>query len=745
MKLDQYYPDHDPEFSQKRASYRSLLFTVLHAIRSQRGDEEGLNQLITVLSRLEQWMVQTFGDSEQKKLGNERERRVSQVLDNKKAPGMGVEDYLIMTQRRLERLVQGELTPAEIARQLNILYVHLPHPILRPVPGNNPIQAGSGRGVEVAAYTPRLQRLLGLLRKNGIYSDDLAILDGILLTNQMRTRSYALVEIPRIGKAVLVCNEIGEATFVSQQLLQRASYGKTKEELQAIEGVEKINFTTWEEWDRRITELLLNPDSQPAEPITVQGAVRKKVDVRDKERVTNLLLGKYPSSQDWIKLPTKNKRAYIIEEFSVSDLARIFGLKGHPRDKLHDWLQLGACIYGADDAGIQQVLEEEKKRFSAEVEYSHHPQKLCAMIRGEMSAKEWMSKKTRDRWGVRLTTEQWDLTHLARILGVTGNIHQVNLPYYELAAKIFGEENPEIHDRLMRERAMEHQNLQDKDKQRELGDDVEKWKCAIRAQISVEQWIGLSCEERRGIFVHGLGIIRLARILGVRGNPLRWTLDHLELGAQIYGEHDSVLFPLLRQERKKQEQVDQIALAKQKELGKDPEKWRAEILLRTPLEAWMALDSQSKRRAYSLHGLGLRALSGIFQISSKYGPVSSVRAYLELGIKIYGPNQSLQKIVEKKEHQDQSPDRKKQKEFGGDPDKWKQEIRNMFNADTWLAISAKERRTFKVHGYALYRIATIFGIADDPVAHKQGYLNLGRRIFGEQAIADALKRADLRE
>jgi hypothetical protein len=103
---------------------------------------------------------------------------------------------------------------------------------------------------------PRLSILVKELETIGVYTDDLIIRVGNIFTNKTRRLPYLIVEIPRIGKSVAICEQYAETTFVSQTILPAYIWaGQTKNQLKAREDIKDISFNG--KWPFRVCNILL--------------------------------------------------------------------------------------------------------------------------------------------------------------------------------------------------------------------------------------------------------------------------------------------------------------------------------------------------------------------------------------------------------------------------------------------------------------------------------------------------------
>jgi hypothetical protein len=98
-------------------------------------------------------------------------------------------------------------------------------------------------------YSPRLALLIAGLSRYGIYKEDLTVTVGALRETMMRDEAYVLVEIPKLNKDILVCNQMGEITLVSDRMLGISTYASVnKDDLKSKPGVRAVRFVNEGEW-----------------------------------------------------------------------------------------------------------------------------------------------------------------------------------------------------------------------------------------------------------------------------------------------------------------------------------------------------------------------------------------------------------------------------------------------------------------------------------------------------------------
>lgn len=180
------------------------------------------------------------------------------------APDAGnLEDLVIPIQDAISKAVNKEGAKISIKirkvvgnTEKGVTSTSTPNVILPPAP-SAPIQRGFGFGeFKQKEIVTRRHYLYQLLREEQL-DEDVVDTSGILRTNMMRGESYHLVEIPKAEKQVLVCDEEGQATFVSDVILPLEAYLEmNKEDLQALPGVNKVVFRDVDFWRFEMRALL---------------------------------------------------------------------------------------------------------------------------------------------------------------------------------------------------------------------------------------------------------------------------------------------------------------------------------------------------------------------------------------------------------------------------------------------------------------------------------------------------------
>ena len=98
-----------------------------------------------------------------------------------------------------------------------------------PTQGRVSLPRGHGGSFEGPRLDARAGRLVQDLNRSGVFTDDLIIHKGRTQPGAMRQEAYTLIQMPRHDREVLVCDQVGNATFVGKGLrglIFWSTYGK---------------------------------------------------------------------------------------------------------------------------------------------------------------------------------------------------------------------------------------------------------------------------------------------------------------------------------------------------------------------------------------------------------------------------------------------------------------------------------------------------------------------------------------
>jgi len=422
---------------EQRQHYRERLLEALQAARNYDGSEASFRAIMEKNIALEEWMRSVHG-REEGRTTDEEERSFSKAAGTKREHT--ISSILDLAARKLRELIEKPQTIEEVLQILHIVYTTIGAVLLPPGSQEVPRADGSGQRMP-AEREPRVQALLQALQEYNIFTDDLIATTGIVLSSMIRQESYVLIEIPRIGREVLLCNQVGEATFVSYRHLSLQTYlTRTKEELSLMEGVTRITSRGLGEWEQDVLRVLLK-DVSPED--------MRKVDVRDIETIRGEVKERYRTGKEWVEMSRKAKQSFKLAGRGEGALATALGLslERSPCDSPYAHALLGAEIYGKDDPDIVIALaqEEEWQKLGQDPE----------LLKGEVkeryrTGKEWVEMSLKAKQSFKLAGR--GERALATALGLSLERSPCDSPYAHalLGAEIYGGGDPDIAAALAR-------------------------------------------------------------------------------------------------------------------------------------------------------------------------------------------------------------------------------------------------------------------------------------------------------
>jgi len=179
---------------------------------------------------------------------------------------------------------------------------------------------------------PRLSWLVQGLRSMGIFPEDLRIHMRNPDARKMKKKPHILIEIPRLGKQIMLNQRVGEVTFVAQELYEFSMWEKlTKYQLKTLSGVSPVILRDRDRWMDHILSLLQEGNKGPG----------KKVDLTKKETIsrksmpisvalilqsiqeTHAETGAYPAVHSGLILHGKlanGKRTWVTVDIAMRDI-----------------------------------------------------------------------------------------------------------------------------------------------------------------------------------------------------------------------------------------------------------------------------------------------------------------------------------------------------------------------------------------------------------------------------------------
>ena len=233
--------------ADRRKKYRDDLSHIQHLIDTYDGSPERYRAILSAIHTLQSFL-------EAYRIPGESFPDFEAALGKELAPGEGLQTTTNLEDLLREKTDESPLrgTPKnleEYTTQNHIIHRSIDNVI---VPTDSkPPEVGEGiGGFKIGDFEDRLTPLFRGLRALEIEKSDVLILWGKNDPHMLRQQPYCIVEIPRLHCQILVCNQVGEATFMSTKILPIEVYlTKTKEELQRppfnLTKVVRHDFTQW--------------------------------------------------------------------------------------------------------------------------------------------------------------------------------------------------------------------------------------------------------------------------------------------------------------------------------------------------------------------------------------------------------------------------------------------------------------------------------------------------------------------
>ena len=127
------------------------------------------------------------------------------------------------------------------------------------IPETQPLPTGeNGNEWKRLQFEPRLAIILAHLGSIGVSKEDISLHKEQLDERHMRKEPYVLIQIPKLGKKILVCDQVGEVTFVLGYSTYRPT---TKTAIEDSGGIRIVKLTE-EQWIADVTAALQAPENE---------------------------------------------------------------------------------------------------------------------------------------------------------------------------------------------------------------------------------------------------------------------------------------------------------------------------------------------------------------------------------------------------------------------------------------------------------------------------------------------------
>lgn len=367
-----------PETAQQ---YRRFKAAALVAVRGYDGSEESSENVLARLIEIEEFIQEHSGNSG---LTSNIETQFSQAcraqLAVPRTKGFdGHSTILSMLDKAIHRLEKRTNNILEWLRNNTKAVVHDVYGCLVLPDSDNRRSQPNKNGEPTSKMAEKTKQIVFRLIRMGIFTDDMRVYPGDLKKSMRRKLPYTMIEIPRLGKQIAVCDLIGEVTLVSNEILPISVWGGLrKTQLEALPGMRTVCYDRQEQWLRELEDILLDKGAiVPAKTVKVKIQREEKPSFTEQKIVEWMKLfyeheeecspdreGKYPSNGDhtvwerdsegnWVEVKGENWHSTIEPALrdggralpggsSIHKLKKKYGLtqKLLAKETIRDWCQL---------------------------------------------------------------------------------------------------------------------------------------------------------------------------------------------------------------------------------------------------------------------------------------------------------------------------------------------------------------------------------------------------------------------
>lgn len=694
--IETIWQEKDPETQERLGrEYRRMLLSALVVAEHFRQEGREIRDIIHYLGCLEKWMVTTFAPgaaTDVKKLSDDDERRISQLILGES--GKAINDVLLIAASSRTQVLQT-LLDQSFRRSIT----QLPHGVqVRHVDG---VMLPPGREIPMANeedspwvesknVIPRLEMLLDVLKNENVDMSSVEVIEGEAPEKSFRLMPYWCIQIPEIGKQVLICEQEKQGTYVIHGTLPlHQLFTLSKDELLEMESLKAEMIAYWSQrsWKTKMSQVLFDDEKLKKMRRGIIEEIQKKYSV-----------------QQWIDMGVKEMRSLDIGGKKYLRVASDLGMPIVTGMSEEVNLELAAVIYGENDP----VLEPHLKKMRARVEKQHtigeDIEAWRKEIQGAYSIDQWIALKLSEK--LKFNFFGKSLWALAQIFGIKdrngSDPKKTHEAFLRLTLAIFLDMPEEKKSEI-------RLKIEALEQVARLKGDPEAIIKSLKERYTSEEWVAMTSETYEKIRIGEMGIDAIGSVFNIEKVSQGQRRKFMQLGACVYGADDKCI-------KKEMEELDII---------EDPEKLKAELRKRYTAEQWVGLSLKEKR-AIRIGGLGLEGLGKV--LGHKGSPASYMKDHLRIGERVFDP-EDVEKYMRAMLN-----DFAKQEELGDDLQKWREEIKKQYTREQWVSIRGMRRRDVVICGKGVMSLATMFGIQGNALGKSEVFKELADAIFGKEEI-----------
>ncbi len=615
-----------------------------------------------------------------KKLADDEERRIGQLMLGESGKTINDVLSIAETShaQALQTLVNQSSRPSLTVLPHGVQARHVDGVMLPPARERH-MPNGDAPWIESKNVIPRLEMLLDVLKDEGVDMSTIEVIEGEAPEKSFRHMPYWCIPVPSVNKQVLICEQEKQGTYIIHGMLPlHELFVLSKDELleKDTPKIEMISYWSQRSWKAKMSQVLFDDEKKKKMRAEIAGEIKQIYTVEKWIDMTNFqkrdlkigekkyskiasdlgvpLVDKSMTQESHLELAAviygdenpvlapylKKMRARVEKERELGEdpekwrpviraeysYERWMALTAEERLKFDFFgksLYLLAIIFGAKDkrgvvivrteilkltlAVFNDIPQEEREKLEMEIqkigkaeELKGSPEKLKEQIKETYTSADWVGM-TYEVYS-KINIGGLGIDSIASVFGVPGVFQGSRILFIQLGAAVYGKDDEHIKKHM---------------DELEILEDSEKLKETLRKKYTAEHWANMEVPEKKEFQLYGIGLLGIGTLVGYKGKPVSYHIDHLKIGALIFE----------KEEVEKYIRPDLDNAVKAEELGDDQDKWRDEITKRYTREQWANMGGP-ERRQVSIYGKRMTSIATIF--GAERNILSNNEAYQKL-------------------------------------------------------------------------------------------------------------------
>ena len=700
-----------------KKEYQAAIAAAVLAAQKYDGSKETYESLMDSLSYLDE-VIRTIPDLEGDLL---EDKDMNAAIRFTPGEERDMSDIITIASASLRVTLQQSLAEQkEDELSLSSFRIHrLSGIVLAPRTQEMPTITGEGnRPFEKPRFDQQLSRLMKVLQDMNIFSNDVLISIGDVNPKSWRDVSYAVVEIPELNRTVLVCDQVGEASYVIRQLVPARDVFTTEEQtglqkqtLPERYGTEKVILVRrGEHWSEGIRAALSSDEIERSLP-------RHKIDMAEYERedVRQAILKQLPTIESWIDAVAQrlNLKAAGLKMTALKTLFNVVDDK-KAADMISYFL-LGREVYGSSPRIAEEIKKAEQRRSSekrTKEEWRHE------IVKKFPTAKQWIDEAGKMREdGSLFHMDGAGIMMIGGIFGLQSRGISPQSIAVEVAKYIYGEDDKVI--RRIEERREQDRIIHQWDK--------EEWTRRLQEKYpTAESWIQELDRHEPFVFEHAT-LNTVCTLFKVPCMDDHDTIALLRLAKKLHGSDESF-----------DTRIKEIVIKQKTEVeARTPEEWITRLKEKYPTSTERVEMTADEKRG-RIDGLMLLIIAKKLEMNPESTRYLSPKEFYILGTIVYG----MDDILEKKIQEETIRVDRKQDSHLWSVDKWRSEVQKEISPKQWVTFRVKDITKHFIGGRQIKNLGGIFGMKLLGRGTFLHHLYLGKEIYGKdnKIINDAIEQ-----